>query len=342
MKTATDISFLAPGTITAVYDTEAGTLTLIGVEGYDGPYVIALDAELKSLVFVPQAYYEGVEAMLIETFSYKALTLKNQDSKDEIAEVAKTESTISPVTVAQYYVNPANAKLDSLTFDFVTEANLDFLPTRTDAKDLKVEVAGWEEGKHQGRRVVNVTLKVTGSPAIIDEESSKISVVALEAKTPDGQLVLSDYATLYSNAIGEIRIADPKAEAKKKGIADPFDEHYRRAVKGINVADEDAYISDKPAWEDANNLPDSRAICDTVVLYNGSIDLAGVVAAHGVGEKCTELTAERLAALGLEWNIELVKNYKIGTPVTDQADFSYPDLPRQLDQSCYQGQERQG
>lgn len=323
VKTATDISFLAPGTITAVYDTEAGTLTLIGVEGYDGPYVIALDAELKSLVFVPQAYVEGVEAMLIETFSYNALTLKNKDSKDEIAEAAKEESTISPVTVAQYYVNPANAKLDSLTFDFVTEPNLDYVMTRSKAsEDFKVEVAGWEEGEHQGRRVVNVTLKVTGSPAIIDEEDPKISVVALEAKTPDGQLVVSDYATLYSNAIDEIRIADPIAEAKKKGIVDPYDEHYRRAIKGINVVDDEAYLDEKAAWEWANTLPESKAICDTVVLYNGSIDLAGVIAAHGVGEtKCTELSAERLAALGLEWNIELVKNYKIGTPVTDQADF---------------------
>ena len=320
----TDISFLAPGTITAVYNTEEGTITLYNVEGLEDGYVITTDAELKSLVFVPQAYVEGVEAMLIKTLTYNALTIKNIDSQNEKAEAAKEASTISPTIVAQYYVNPANAKLDStFTFDFVTEPNLDYLATRTDAsEDFKVEVAGWKEGKHQGRRVIDVTLKVTGAPAIPDEESMKISVVALEAKTPDGQLVLSDYATLFSNPIDDLRIADPIAEAKKKGIVDPYDEHYRRAIKGINVVDDEAYLNEKAAWEWANTLPESKAICDTVVLYNGSIDLAGVVAAHAVGAtKCAELTAKDIEDLGLQWNIELVKNYKIGTPVTDQADF---------------------
>ena len=320
----TDISFLAPGTITAVYNTKDGTITLYNVEGIEDGYVITTDAELKSLVFVPQAYVEGVEAMLIKTLSYNALTIKNIDSQNEKAEAAKEASTISPTIVAQYYVNPANAKLDStFTFDFVTEPNLDYLATRTDAsEDFKVEVAGWKEGKHQGRRVIDVTLKVTGAPAIPDEESMKISVVALEAKTPDGQLVLSDYATLFSNPIDDLRIADPIAEAKKKGIVDPYDEHYRRAIKGINVVDDEAYLNEKPAWEWANTLPESKAICDTVVLYNGSIDLAGVVAAHAVGAtKCAELSAKDIEDLGLQWNIELVKNYKIGTPVTDQADF---------------------
>lgn len=320
----TDISFLAPGTITAVYNTEEGTITLYNVEGLEDGFVITTDAELKSLVFVPQAYVEGVEAMLIKTLTYNALTIKNIDSQNEKAEAAKEASTISPTIVAQYYVNPANAKLDStFTFDFVTEPNLDYLATRTDAsEDFKVEVAGWKEGKHQGRRVIDVTLKVTGAPAIPDEESMKISVVALEAKTPDGQLVLSDYATLFSNPIDDLRIADPIAEAKKKGIVDPYDEHYRRAIKGINVVDDEAYLNEKAAWEWANTLPESKAICDTVVLYNGSIDLAGVVAAHAVGAtKCAELTAKDIEDLGLQWNIELVKNYKIGTPVTDQADF---------------------
>ena len=320
----TDISFLAPGTITAVYNTEEGTITLYNVEGLEDGYVITTDAELKSLVFVPQAYVEGVEAMLIKTLTYNALTIKNIDSQNEKAEAAKEASTISPTIVAQYYVNPANAKLDStFTFDFVTEPNLDYLATRTDAsEDFKVEVAGWKEGKHQGRRVIDVTLKVTGAPAIPDAESMKISVVALEAKTPDGQLVLSDYATLFSNPIDDLRIADPIAEAKKKGIVDPYDEHYRRAIKGINVVDDEAYLNEKAAWEWANTLPESKAICDTVVLYNGSIDLAGVVAAHAVGAtKCAELTAKDIEDLGLQWNIELVKNYKIGTPVTDQADF---------------------
>lgn len=320
----TDISFLAPGTITAVYNTEEGTITLYNVEGLEDGFVITTDAELKSLVFVPQAYVEGVEAMLIKTLTYNALTIKNIDSQNEKAEAAKEASTISPTIVAQYYVNPANAKLDStFTFDFVTEPNLDYLATRTDAsEDFKVEVAGWKEGKHQGRRVIDVTLKVTGAPAIPDEESMKISVVALEAKTPDGQLVLSDYATLFSNPIDDLRIADPIAEAKKKGIVDPYDEHYRRAIKGINVVDDEAYLNEKAAWEWANTLPESKAICDTVVLYDGSIDLAGVVAAHAVGAtKCAELTAKDIEDLGLQWNIELVKNYKIGTPVTDQADF---------------------
>jgi len=321
----TDISFLAPGTITAVW--EDGVLTFYGVKDAEGnvldPQKITLVAELESLVFVPQAYVDGVEGMLLETLTYFGVEIDEEviNTPDEIATELEDSVLISPALHAQYYVNPANASLDGFNLDFVVEENVDFIKTRAEAsEDFKVEVAGWKVGEHKGRKVVDVELKVVGVPAT----EELISVVALEAKKED-HVVVSDYATLFNNEIAQIRIADPMAEAKKKGIADG-DEHYRRATEGISNVDSEAYNTHAP-YETATDLEASKATCDTMVVYTESLDLKGVVAAHSIDADgaCMldkgELSASRLEALGLEWKYELVENYEIGEPVTDQAYF---------------------
>ena len=88
VKEATTISFVAPGAITAVWDEENNQLIFKGIEGKD-PYTITLLADVKSLVFMPATYIDGVEAMMFENFSFVPQVLNKKDSKDEI-QVAKT------------------------------------------------------------------------------------------------------------------------------------------------------------------------------------------------------------------------------------------------------------
>ena len=79
----TETSYIAAGSASAVWDKENGTLTLYNVDGGEGEnkkVEIALTNELKSLVFIPKTYVDGVEAMVFDNFAYIPMTLKNKDN----------------------------------------------------------------------------------------------------------------------------------------------------------------------------------------------------------------------------------------------------------------------
>ena len=112
-------------------------------------------------------------------------------------------------------------------------------------------------------------------------------------------------------------IADPAAEAAKKGIADK-DEHYRTKIAAV---DADAY-NQKVVWAEGNTEAESKTYCDTIVVYNQSLDLTKCVEAHELAcEGGDKIKVADLEKLGLSFAFDVVKNYKVGNPVTDQADF---------------------
>lgn len=343
VKAATTISYVAPGAITAVWDAENNQLIFKGIEGKD-PYTITLLADVKSLVFMPSTYIDGVEAMLFENFTYVPQVLNKKDSKDEI-QVAKTVKVkdktgkevekeadpvpVQPGIIAQYHVNPANANLSFLEagtskgLSYVVVPNAKKIETKAEAsKDFAVTpiFKSFEKG------VLTVEVQVTGTPATDD----LLSVIALEIEKLDGEFVTSDYATLMKQDLDDVVIAFKNSYAKdnldEKG--EKKDAHLRRASEGISVADAEAYISDYAAWtsgEDA--IEDAEKTCDVSVKYNSSLDLKTIVAAHTIpAENATsdvELTAADLEKLGLTWEFAVVKNYKIGKKgsETDQANF---------------------
>ena len=112
-------------------------------------------------------------------------------------------------------------------------------------------------------------------------------------------------------------IADPAAEAAKKGIADK-DEHYRTKIAAV---DADAY-NQKVVWAEGKTEAESKTYCDTIVVYNQSLDLTKCVEAHELAcEGGDKIKVADLEKLGLSFAFDVVKNYKVGNPVTDQADF---------------------
>ena len=112
-------------------------------------------------------------------------------------------------------------------------------------------------------------------------------------------------------------IADPAAEAAKKGIADK-DEHYRTKIAAV---DADAY-NQKVVWAEGITEAESKTYCDTIVVYNQSLDLTKCVEAHELAcEGGDKIKVADLEKLGLSFAFDVVKNYKVGNPVTDQADF---------------------
>ena len=326
----TEISFLAPGTITAVYDPEAGTLSFYNVKGYEGAYVLSLDGKLKSLVFLPQVYIDGVEGMLFSNYAFTPQALDKADSADEIQIDKKGAKVVNvnPTIIAEYHVNPANADLsflkegESTNLSFVKQANAKYVPTRAKASDDFDATPIFKSFKDG---ILTVEVQVTGVPAT-DEF---ISVIALNVELEDGEFVTSDYATLKKEDLDQLGIAFPNAYAEKN--LQVKDAHYRRASKGISKVDDKAYVSDYAAWTTGEQaLEDAEVTCDVSVKYTDSLDLKTIVAAHKVTEegidadaKPVELTDDDLEALGLTWEFAVVKNYKIGKKgsETDQRDF---------------------
>ena len=116
-------------------------------------------------------------------------------------------------------------------------------------------------------------------------------------------------------------IAWPQAISEKAKNINKKDAHFRRYIATV---DADAFLKNQIVWSEGHTtLDEAHATCDTAVVYNESLDLKSIVAAHALnGDKCLEFKNEELKEFGLDWKFELVKNYKIGTPVTDQADFA--------------------
>lgn len=52
-------------------------------DGTTGSVTISKTNNLRSLVFIPQVYVDGVQGLTYDSYAYKALTLSEKDSKSE-------------------------------------------------------------------------------------------------------------------------------------------------------------------------------------------------------------------------------------------------------------------
>lgn len=301
----TEDSWLTEGAANVVLTDDYLVITCVDENGEEVVVKVTLSVKLASLVFVPQVYVDGVEAMDAPTFSYTALDSANFDTQKEVWDVVDgADTTITPALVAKYHINPANAVLSAdAEYSFVLnqDGNTPFVVTRTQAEGLVIaaEYAGEEVDTTGAGRLLKINVNIAGTPASGDY----ISVVALKYADAD-TTVVSDYATIYSHDIEDLVIADPDAEAAKKGLVD---EHYRTILGKWNSS---ATTKSKYApWSGISY--DGRNGCDTTVAYNGKLDLAGIVAAHTADDADVEYTSEELEALGLTWDFSIVKGYKV-------------------------------
>lgn len=278
--------------------------------------ILAVKAAIRSLVFVPEVYVDGVEAILVSTLHYSPLELKDTNTVNENAVPKDTVLNVTPPSIAKYHVIPSNADLDFLhvgdTVKFVVRENDPFIVTRANATDdFKVV------GIYQGRDTVetdciNVRVDVTGLPAT----DKNISVVALQL-TKDDETYTSDYATVFSEDINDVRIADPT------NVEDD-DAHYRRATEVISGTDAEAFLN-VPVWTDTF---DTLSV-DHQMAYDEAFNVKEYVIAHFIqGQECrpNEKTFE---GLGFTWKFELVEDYDFCdydlTNLTDEGVLTVKD-----------------
>ena len=285
-------------------------------DGTYGEYTISLSSNLRGIVFMKdgdsRAYVDGVPAIRISSFEYKALSAgATKDSKNEKWTEGDTK-VVNPETYAYYHVNPANASKEQLeNLIFALEANGDYIKDRTSRAKASTDFAAKPEFVEFKDGILKVKVNVTGTPATAEN----ITTVALQAKRKNGETVTSDYATIYKKDMDPLYLAD----IEKINSATPEDYHYRRGTVGINVKDTEAgaKVKNSLVWsEDAQK----KEVVDTVVAYNGKLDLSTFVGVHQKSSTGCSVVKD-LTPLGMSIKYEIVKNYKLGTNLTDQKDF---------------------
>ena len=140
---------------------------------------------LTSIVFVPQYYVEGIDAILFETLAYNGLEANENAvaKEDQTGLVSKYKYNVSAETTAKYRFSPKTVGIDCADWDFVgnvaetrgtavaPEAPIQIVPGTTPKYDEKTGEAVFTVEKKENMQF---------------QEDNKIDIVALKATLKKG------------------------------------------------------------------------------------------------------------------------------------------------------------
>ena len=294
---------------------------------------------LKSMVFEPQAYLNGVEAMkarYIKTADWDQIVSDEKptttgevwskaaaDDKDEILNLE-----IPAKIVARYHINPSNIDLTSIKeVRFVTD-NKEYVHTKA-ANELGAKLENKELVKVGDEQMLQLTFSVDGDK-LAGSKDEEISVVSVQAVVVDPNaeeeeaaehVITSDYAAIFNTTITDFRLASADVE-KYTGDFKEGKGHLWGTASG--------------KAQDAIDGVDVNAVSPQVitVLYDNSqkVKLEDYVVAHYTEKDyennvlvacCAKdkfFTREELNALGLDIRF-VASNYITGDNQTPQNEF---------------------
>ncbi len=306
-KVTTSMSWAIDGIVTAAWDTANGYLYLDNVAGHTGVMVISLTDDLKSLVFLPDFYYEGIEAMKAPTFNYDAMITKPVDADGDYDTDAPTykvpsATSVTPGLIAQYHMNPTSANVNDikkLTYiaddkKYVTRAAGDIVTATP--YDWKAE-----------NGILTVYSHLTDGTIKSLSTGDEVTVLALQAhyNTSAGAdtIITSDYAAVMAvnYTIGKI------AYAKDANTVTPLGWHQDHL------------------WDNAADAIANPA--HYKIVYNSEgVDLDELVRTHVIPEGATtdepwDVTASDGVAegYGFEYSYDLVGYYAGNNETSESA-----------------------
>lgn len=286
---------------TAIIEKEDGSgfIIKVGDKQVDIVNLNILKAELKSLVFIPEIYYQGIEAMYAKTFYYNPLTLKavnaNSVDGDKDAPVeGKEEFSVTPTLKAQYHLNPSNAK--------VSKENLSFIfgnKPYTKAGEMEVKILNAENADgiltvYAG--LANGTIKDITK----DEEVSTLALQAITATGEKDTTITSDYAAIKAIALRNFVLAEP---TDPELIEDKH--HYTTAAEALAP---DAHFYPL-VWNDEDGI-------DVAELIQTHIGDESILRQHRALD--VNASTDEMKAYGFKYNYELV-GYCVGNNKTPQS-----------------------
>lgn len=309
-KVTTSMSWAIDGIVTAAWDTANGYLYLDNVAGHTGVMVISLTDDLKSLVFMPQFYYQGIEAMSAPTFNYDAYTVKAVDANKDYSTDAPSFVTPNPATsvtpglYAEYHMNPTSANWNDIEdLKYIAD---DKVYTRAAGDVVVATPYNWEAKDG----ILKVYSHLTDGTIKDIQNDSKVTVLALQAyyNTAAGAdtIITSDYAAVKAQnfTVGELALAKQPNTITDLG----WHQNHLHATAAAAIS----------------------ATADYNIVYNSEgVDLDELVMAHiwdeaGVEKKWIKKAGDANAFgsfpedHGFEFSYELV-GYHVGSNATSES-----------------------
>lgn len=305
-KVTTSMSWAIDGIVTAAWDSANGYLYLDNVAGQTGVMVISLTDDLKSLVFVPEFYYEGIEAMSAKTFNYNALEVnKNITADGEFGTDAASLKLPNPATsmtpglLAEYHMNPTSANVNDIkAYTYIAE---DKAYTRAAGPTVVANV--YDHEANNG--ILKVWSHLTDGTLKEIATDDEVTVMALQVhyNTSAGAdtIITSDYAAVKAEniAIGKLALA------KDTDTETVLPTHQRHL------------------WEDAATAI-SRTADYNIVFDSQGVDLDELVRTHinevgGIDEEWDVNAADGLVEdYGFKYSYQLV-GYHVGNNRTSES-----------------------
>lgn len=181
-------------TVSAVWDTENGYLTLNGVAGSEAPIKIKLTDTLRSLAFVPEVIDQQTGLGRIDFYTL----LKKKEGSNEYDFVVSTNPTVT------YRLNPQNADVKNVEWSFINRV-------------VKSRVAGDEtdlvkimKSEKDGKGGMNFTLQTLKNLDFVNNDNEH-AIIALKATNKeDASEIVSNYSIVKAQELREFGIAKVK------------------------------------------------------------------------------------------------------------------------------------
>ncbi len=243
---------------------------------------VLLEKSLRSLVFIPQSYYWGVEAtkLLYLDFNYVNdaawISDMNWDKKEAKGYGDDTRYTTAAGTkvlsfAATYHMNPSSAKLDEKTTTVnVLSNDLEFV-TRSAAAGISVKSWAAENG------ILTVNLDVNDPKKIMsvlenDSITNFATQVNVATKNDKDTTITSDYATLYTESVSDLKLALTNNDVNEH----LFPEAKKSALSPCEKETATSYGHLMQTVNEASNTFDAQVYCN----WDQTLDLRNFVETH--------------------------------------------------------------
>lgn len=244
---------------------------------------VLLEKSLRSLVFIPQSYYWGVEAtkLLYLDFNYVNdlawISDMNWDKKEAKGYDNNERYTTAPGTkvltfAATYHMNPSSAKLDNKTTKVSVESgDLDYVATRAAAAGISVKSWAAENGVLTVNLDVNDPTKI--KTVLTDKKITNFATkVNVATKNDKDTTITSDYATLYTEKVSDLKLALTNNEVNKH----LFPEAAKSELSPCHVESGTSYGHLMQTVNEASKENDAQVFCN----WDKTLDLRTLVETH--------------------------------------------------------------
>lgn len=279
---------------------------------------VLLPTELRSIVFVPDSYYYGIEATKIMTLKYMAYNLpgaawnkKESKGYDRAERYDATDGSRVLAFVANYHMNPSTAVLDPATAKVdVLSGDKEYIVARASGAGLSV--ASWKVENGMLKVNLDVThpemIKSVVNDGMVTNFATQVTLPGVtlnKDKEVKERTITSDYATLYAESIRNLKLAHRAGDdVPFLGVESP----HQSVLAGPDANHKHHQLLMQNAFE--AGVSGTYAPQDSV-NYNDSLDLRKLVEVHyknamGVNRL---MTAEELEANGMKYKFEITALY---------------------------------